>query len=61
MGKGEIARDEQFLLFPSVFKRLVWQTCENQDLFLEGDKTSCDEDICIQKKGLGVMPPVFPN
>ena len=23
MGKGEIARYEQFLLFPSVFKRLV--------------------------------------
>ena len=34
--KGEIARYEQFLLFPhSVFKRLVLQTRENQGLFGE--------------------------
>ena len=32
-GKGEIARDEQFLLFPQCFKRLVSQTRKNQGLF----------------------------
>ena len=33
VGKGEIARYEQFLLFPHCFKRLVLQTCKNQGLF----------------------------
>ena len=35
VGKGEIAHYEQFLLFPSVFKRLVLQT-KNQGLFGKG-------------------------
>ena len=33
MGKGEITCYEEFLLFPSVFKRLVVQTHTNQGLF----------------------------
>ena len=36
VGKGEIARYEQFLLFPYVFKRLVLQTLKNQALFGKG-------------------------
>ena len=36
VGKGEIARSEQFL--PSVFKRLVLQPCKNQGLFGKGLK-----------------------
>ena len=32
VGKGKIARYEQFLLFPSVFKKLVVQTCNSQGL-----------------------------
>ena len=37
VGKGEIARYEQFLLFPhSVFKILVLQTRKNQGLFGKG-------------------------
>ena len=39
MGKGEIARYEQFLLFPQCFqktKRLVLQTRKNQGLFGKG-------------------------
>ena len=35
-GKGEIARYEQFLLFPSVFERLVLQTRKNQGFFGKG-------------------------
>ena len=31
-GKGEIARYEQFLLFPQCFQRLVLQTCKNHSL-----------------------------
>ena len=42
VGKGEIARDEQFLLFHSVFRRLVLQTCKNQFLFGKGLR---DKDI----------------
>ena len=34
--KGEIARYEQFLLFPQCFKSLVLQTCKNQGLFGKG-------------------------
>ena len=34
--KGEIAQNEQFLLFPSVFQSLVLQMCENQGLFGKG-------------------------
>ena len=30
VGKEEIARYKQFLLFPQTFKRLVLQTCKNQ-------------------------------
>ena len=33
VGKREIARHEQFLLFHSVYKRLVLQTRKNQGLF----------------------------
>ena len=38
LGKGEIARKEQFLLFfPTMFsKRLALQTRKNQGLFLKG-------------------------
>ena len=36
VGKGEIARYKQFLLFHSVFIRLVLQTRKNQDLFGKG-------------------------
>ena len=36
VGKGEIAHYEQFLLFPSVFKRLVLQTRKKQGLFGKG-------------------------
>ena len=38
VGKGEIARDEQFLLFLSVFKRFVMQARKNQALFGKGLK-----------------------
>ena len=33
VGKGEIARYEQFLLFPQCFRRLVWQTRKTQACF----------------------------
>ena len=36
VGKGEIARYEQFLLSRSVFKRPVLQTRKNQGLFGKG-------------------------
>ena len=38
VGKGEIARYEQFLLFPKCFQRLVLQTRKNQRLFGKGLK-----------------------
>ena len=34
--KGEIACYEQFLLFSTVFSRLVLQTCKNKGLFGNG-------------------------
>ena len=36
VGKGEIARYEQFLLFPLCFQRLVLQTHQKQGLFGKG-------------------------
>ena len=36
VGKGEIAHNEQFLLFHSVFKCLELQTRKNQGLFGKG-------------------------
>ena len=36
VGKGEIARYEQCLLFPTVFSRLVLQARKNQGLFGKG-------------------------
>ena len=36
VGKGEIAHYKQFLLFQSVFKRLILQTRKNQGLFGKG-------------------------
>ena len=36
MEKEEIARYEQFLLYHSVFKRLILQTSKNQGLFGRG-------------------------
>ena len=36
VGKGEIARYEQFLLFPQCFKRLILQTRESKGLFGTG-------------------------
>ena len=42
VGKGEIAHNEQFLLFP-VFSRLVLQTRENQGLFGKGLTIYCKQ------------------
>ena len=36
VGKGEIARYEQFLLFPQCFQKLTLQTRKNQGLFGKG-------------------------
>ena len=36
LGKEEIARYNQFLLFPQCFKRLILQTHKNQGLFWKG-------------------------
>ena len=36
MGKGEIARHEQFLLLPQCFKKLIQWTRKNQGLFWKG-------------------------
>ena len=36
VGKGEIARYEQFLLSHSVFKRLYFRHVKNKDLFRKG-------------------------
>ena len=36
VGKGEIARYEQFLLFPRVFKRNALETRKHQGLFEKG-------------------------
>ena len=36
VGKGEIARNEQFLLFPQCFLRPILQTGKNQGLFGKG-------------------------
>ena len=36
VGKGELARYKQFLLFPHFFERLVLQTRKNQGLFGKG-------------------------
>ena len=36
VGKGEIARNKQFLLFHSVFETLLPQTRKNQALFGKG-------------------------
>ena len=36
VGKGEIARYEQFLLFPLCFQKKVQQTRKNQGLFGKG-------------------------
>ena len=45
VGKGEIARDEQFLLFfHVVFKRLVLQTHKNQGLL--------GKELILQRKSL---------
>ena len=38
MGKGEIARYEQFLLFPQCFQKIVLQTRKNQGLLGKGLK-----------------------
>ena len=39
VGKGEIARYEQFLLSHSVFKRLVQRTCKTKSFFKKRIKT----------------------
>ena len=36
VGKGEIARYEQFLLLMQCFQKLLWQTCKTQGLFWKG-------------------------
>ena len=44
VGKGEIARNEQFLLFPQCFQRLVLQTRQNQGLLgkrLTAERINC--------------------
>ena len=38
VGKGEIARYEQFLLFLQCFQKPVLQTCKNKGLFGKGLK-----------------------
>ena len=38
VGKGEIARNEQFLLFPQCFQKTLLQKCKNQGLFGKGLK-----------------------
>ena len=48
VGKGEIAHYEQFLLFPSVFKRLEMQTRKNQGLFEKGLKAFADPKIKLE-------------
>ena len=40
VGKGEISRYEQFLLFPQCFQRLVQQTDKNKGLFEKGLKAT---------------------
>ena len=45
VGKGEIARYEQFLLFPQCFQKICLQTCKKQGLL--GKELAHDE--CIQK------------
>ena len=50
VGKGEIARDEQFLLSHRVFKRLVRQTRKNQGLFGKGLRVNqCKNLPCCKK------------
>ena len=39
--KGEIAHYEQFLLFPTVFSRLVLQTCKSKGFFGKGLNKYC--------------------
>ena len=41
VGKGEIARYEQFLLFTQCFQRPVLQTCKNKGLFGNGLSSTC--------------------
>ena len=45
VGKGEIARYEQFLFSNSVFKRLVLNTCKKKRACLGKVKTDCE--CCI--------------
>ena len=47
MGKGEIARYEQFLLFPQCFKRLVSQGRQKVLLCGNGLKPSSTWDIFV--------------
>ena len=50
VGKGEIARYEQFLLFPQCFQRLVLQTRKNQGLFGKGLKAFTDDKLNSSQK-----------
>ena len=50
VGKGEIARYEQFLLFPQGFKRHVLQTLKNKALVGEGFITIVCNDMQLNKQ-----------
>ena len=49
MGKGEIARIEQFLFSHSVFKRLVLKTRKTQGLFGKGLNSTSQSRFCKKK------------
>ena len=52
VGKGEIAPNKQFLLYPHSFQRLVLQTHENQGLFGKGLKPFVDnkQNVTVAQK-----------
>ena len=53
VGKEEIARYEQFLLFPQCFQRLVLQTCKKQIVFARED------NIVRKGENIGYMEFAF--
>ena len=56
VGKGEIARNEQILLFPQGFQRLVPKTCTKKSFFREGE-----ENIVGKEKMLLTSNSSFPT
>ena len=55
MGKGEIACNEQFLFSPSVFERLVLQTCKKQGIVWERVKSISNQQV------LPILPIFIPD